>query len=92
MNVYLISYDLKQPGQNYSQLYEELKKAASWWHYLESTWIISSSESLETWRVRIQSQVDQNDFFIIFELNPRMNRNGWLPQKAWEWLRTHLDQ
>ena len=90
MSVYLVIYDLKQPVQNYVGLYEELKKAPAWWHYLESTWMVSSSESLDVWRARIQATIDQNDSFIIWDLRPGTPRNGWLPQKAWEWIQQHV--
>lgn len=42
MNKYLITYDLKKPGQNYSQLYDAIKALGPWWHYMSSTWIIKS--------------------------------------------------
>jgi len=91
VSVYLVSYDLKRPGQNYLELYEELKKASSWWHYLESLWLLSSGESLEAWHTRIRSKIDENDSFIIMKLTSGMERNGWLPEKAWEWIRQYLD-
>lgn len=91
MSVYLVSYDLKRPTQNYAGLYEELKKASGWWHYLDSTWLISSSETLGSWQKRIRAKVDENDAFIIIELSQGARRNGWLPKRAWEWLRKHLD-
>ena len=40
--ILLISYDLIDPGQDYSGLYEEIKAADAWWHHLDSTWIIST--------------------------------------------------
>lgn len=90
MSVYLISYDLNKPGQDYGPLYEELKKASAWWHYLDSTWLISSLEPIETWQQRIRAKIDANDSFIIFELTPGAGRQGWLPQKAWDWIKNHL--
>ena len=91
MNVYLVSYDLKTPGKDYAKLYEALKASPGWWHYLESLWLLSSAESLEAWHARIRSRIDENDAFIIMGLTRSMQRNGWLPEKAWEWIRQHLD-
>jgi len=91
MSVYLVNYDLLAPGKDYSKLYEVLQSASGWWHYLESLWLLSSEESLETWHTRIRSRMDENDSFIIMKLTPGMQRNGWLPQKAWDWIRQHLD-
>ena len=42
---YSINYDLKAPGGNYSGLYEVIKKFGIWWHYMESTWLISTDET-----------------------------------------------
>ena len=38
---YLISYDLNSPGKNYAQLYAAIQKLGSWWHCLDSTWIVA---------------------------------------------------
>ena len=38
--IVLITYDLKQPGRNYSDLYETIKSLGDWQHPLESTWFV----------------------------------------------------
>ena len=90
MSVYLISYDLKRPGQSYPELYETLKQASSWSHYLESVWLISTSESLEAWSQKIRAKIDANDSFLIVELSATQPYSGWLPQEAWDWIKEHL--
>lgn len=45
MTVYCVSYDLNKAGQNYNDLYEELKKSPNWWHHLDSTWLIVTNET-----------------------------------------------
>ncbi|MDO5084616.1 MAG: hypothetical protein Q4D89_14620 [Arachnia propionica] len=45
MSALLISYDLNKPGQKYDDLYEKIKALGTWWHYLDSTWIVVSSLS-----------------------------------------------
>lgn len=89
MPVYLVTYDLKRPQQNYQGLYEVLKKADSWWHYLESTWLIKTSETVDAWQTRLRSTLDDNDLFMIMDLKPA-RYSGWLPQPAWDWIRTNL--
>ena len=86
--IYLISYDLKTPNANYDALYDRLKSASSWWHYLDSTWLIYTTESLDTWRQKVQDAIGTDDLFIIIDIT-KQQRNGWLPKKAWEWIRTH---
>lgn len=38
--IVLITYDLKQPGRNYTDLYEAIKSLGDWQHPLESTWFV----------------------------------------------------
>ncbi len=87
MYLYLISYDLKMPGRNYEGVATALKGALSWWHYLESTWIIRTSLTIEEWNNRLLSQVDKNDSLLIIDVTDKRH-NGWLNKKAWEWIRT----
>jgi hypothetical protein len=43
VKTYLIGYDLNRPAQNYEQLIERIKQLFStWWHNLDSTWIVKS--------------------------------------------------
>lgn len=83
--ILLISYDLNRPGQDYSSLYEEIKKAGTWWHHLDSTWIISTNQTPEQWQERLKKHMDDNDNLLVIEVCN--NYQGWLPEKAWKWLR-----
>lgn len=58
MPVYAISYDLNSPGQNYQNLYEEIKSFGGYWHYLDSTWLVSTrlSANQMTERMRVVVQ------------------------------------
>lgn len=82
--ILLITYDLNKPGQNYDALYEEIKKAGTWWHHLDSTWIINTEHTPTDWQKRLQKHVDENDGLLIIEVCD--NYQGWLPEKAWKWL------
>ena len=82
--ILLITYDLNKPGQDYTRLHNEIKKANTWWHYLESTWIISTDLSVLRWSNRLQKHMDKNDHLLVVEICD--NYNGWLPQEAWDWL------
>jgi hypothetical protein len=81
---YAINYDLKAPGRDYSGLYEEIKKSLGWWHYLESTWIIVTSETPDQIWNRLEPHIDKNDYLLIIEV--RDNVQGWLPKDAWGWI------
>lgn len=82
---YLISYDL-QKNADYTKLYEAIKTADGWWHYLESFWIISSSKTLDYWRDFLRNEINSGDRFIVIEISEGKT-DGWLPQDAWDWIK-----
>ncbi len=64
--IYLITYDLNKPGQEYPRLYDTIKElSSSWWHYLDSTWLIDTSLGATAIRDRVRAVVDQNDSFLV---------------------------
>ncbi|NLD38347.1 MAG: hypothetical protein GX654_15915 [Desulfatiglans sp.] len=81
----LITYDLKKPGQDYSKLYEAIKSEGWWWHHLDSTWIVKTNNGPEHWYNKLSQHLDANDYIFICELKD--NYYGFLPNKAWEWLK-----
>lgn len=88
MTAYVVSYDLKAPGRDYSNLYEAIKRGAKWWHYLESTWIIVTNETPQQVWDRLGNHVDTNDRLLIIEV--RDNVQGWLSKDAWNWIHSNV--
>lgn len=86
--VYLITYDLNRPGQNYDGLYKAIKKLGAWWHYLDSTWLVDTNLSSDQIYARIKPHVDDNDHFLIIKVT--RDYTGWLPKKAWEWIKQRV--
>ena len=43
MNFYIVSYDLKNPGRDYTALYDAIKSIGEWQHPLESVWIVATN-------------------------------------------------
>ena len=84
--LYMISYDLKSPGRDYSSLYETIKSFGTWWHYLESTWIIKTQQTVSQVNELVRQRLDTNDYLIVVDITGK-NCNGWLPQKAWDWIK-----
>jgi hypothetical protein len=69
MATVLIGYDLKKPGQDYSALYEAIKKLGAWWHHLDSIWLVVG-DSLTASGVRdgLQAHIDSNDELLVIEV------------------------
>ena len=84
--IYLITYDLKKPGQDYESIYNIIKSANKWWHYLESTWLIKTNDSVDSWNDKLKVAIDKNDRLLIVNIT-KQKRQGWLPTEAWDWIR-----
>lgn len=83
--VYLITYDLNKPGQNYNSLYEAIKKIGRWWHHLDSNWLVeTNNNSASQISDILRKEIDKNDNLLVI----RVTRDyaGWLPKKAWDWI------
>jgi CRISPR/Cas system-associated endoribonuclease Cas2 len=87
--LYLVTYDLNKPKQDYEKLFSALKHTETWWHHLDSTWLVKSSETIEDFANRIKKEIDQNDSLLIVEIT-KDSYKGWLTQKAWDWLKNNI--
>lgn len=84
--IILITYDLKSPWQNYEWLYNAIKDGHTWWHYLESTWIIKTTATVDQLTDQLKPFLDTNDHIFIVDITSS-SRQGRLPLKAWEWFK-----
>jgi hypothetical protein len=85
--VYMVAYDLRKPGQDYVGIYKVLQSFQSWWHYLDSTWLIVTDLDPDGIFARLAPHLDSNDNLIVMEVANR--KGGWLPQQAWQWIDEH---
>ena len=88
MAVFCVSYDLNKAGQNYEALWAELKRT-QYNHILDSTWLVSTTESVNQLRDRLRKHVDQNDHIFISKVNAGQY-DGWMPQTVWDWITPRL--
>ena len=86
--VYVVSYDLRKPGKNYIGLMEQLQASQRWWHYLTSTWLISTNENASQLYNRLAPHLDQGDGILIIEAGN--HAQGWLPKEAWDWIHNEI--
>lgn len=89
---YLVTYDLRNPRQNYKGLFEELQRSPGWWHYvghyLDSTWLIVTSENAEQIYRRLATHIDKSDSLLVIRVSE--DYYGQLPKEAWDWIRKHV--
>ena len=86
MNTLIISYDLNNKSKQYESLYEAIKSAKGWWHYLESFWIIITEKDVTEWTNILKTKIEKDDSFIIIDIKGGAT-NGWLPKSAWDWIK-----
>lgn len=91
MNVYIISYDLKVPGRDYTALYEKIKCMGDWQHPLESVWLLATGNYDEdSIYHELKPAIDANDLLLILQVNPQ-KRQGWLAVSFWEWMKKYSE-
>jgi hypothetical protein len=89
--IILISADLKS-NKSYEGFYDTITSAPLYWHYLERLWLVKTDESTKEWSNRLRTHIDEStDHIFVAEVDIK-NYNGWLPKKAWGWIREHRDE
>ena len=91
MKLFLITYDLKQPGRNYTELYELIKNYVGenqWQHPLESTWVIKVGDLITVNDVtnHLRRAMDAKDSIFVVDIT-NMPYQGWLPRSFWDWMK-----
>ena len=89
MHTYLISYDLRSPGKDYTRLHQHLK-SYNWAKPLESLWLIKSSLEIEALRNTIQYYMDINDKILVVDVTKDAAAWDELPNDVVVWMRNNL--
>lgn len=91
MKTYLIGYDLNRPrgANDYPNLFEELKGFGTWWHHLDSTWLVRSSLSAAQIRDQLKPYIDSGDELLVVGLT---GEGAWagFNEKGSQWLKDNL--
>jgi hypothetical protein len=89
MAIYLVTYDLKQPGRDYQPVYHYLKKFI-YCRGLESAWLVESTLAAATIGDTLKTLVDPNDVVLVVRIYPSWSTSDyscttWLddPQRSW---------
>lgn len=90
MAAFLIGYDLKRPGQNYSELFDAIKATGStWWHCLDSTWIVITAQDALSIANSLWAHMDANDKLLVIEVTSKAAWGG-LDDDCTNWLKRNL--
>jgi hypothetical protein len=89
MRTFLIGYDLNRPVQNYTDLIKAIEAYGTWWHHLDSTWIVKSDRSAMQIINDLRRHIDENDELLVIE---HMGEAAWVGfnTKGSDWLTKNL--
>ena len=90
MNTLLVGYDLNKAGKNYEGLIEEIKKASTWWHHLDSTWLVKSDESSKEVRDRLKPYLDADDELLVINVTGDAAAWAGFSDRGSKWLKENL--
>jgi len=85
VNVLLITHALNNKFRNYSPLFTAVKENSfQWWHYIESTWIVTTDHTADTFARVLYPHIENTDYVLVVKIHK--DYQGWLPKEAWDWL------
>ncbi|MBN3807141.1 SinR family protein [Paraburkholderia sp. Ac-20336] len=91
MTVFMIGYDLyHKDGAAYDNLEEAIKSLGSWWHCLDSTWLvnITSNKDAGTIRDALNAHLGKGDKLLVMKVATPTNWASWnLPDNCNQWLK-----
>ena len=88
MSTMLVTYDLKKPGQDYSDLLKEIKSFA-WARLSESSYAVDADLSPKQLYDRLAPYLDTNDQLYVIGLHRPFW--GYGPKAVNDWLERYLD-
>lgn len=90
MKSYMIGYDLNKSDKDYDGLIKKIKEiSGTWWHHLDSTWIIKTTKSAEEIRNLLSPYIDNNDELLVAHLSGEGAWKGF-NEKGSKWLLDNL--
>jgi hypothetical protein len=86
----LVGYDLNKPGQHYEPLIDKLKSYPTWWHYLDSTWLIRASLTPVQLRDALKPFLDSSDELLVIDVTGDPAAWRGFTSRAGAWIQKHL--
>lgn len=80
MTVYLISYELSNPSQDYSKLFEAINSLGSCMQSLNSTWLVDSALTGKEIFDVLKPLFDEQDQLLVIEV--KKSWHSFMPQKC----------
>jgi hypothetical protein len=83
--VLIINYALRNRLKDYAPFFATIKgNCNQWWHFLESTFIVSTDSSADEFAKLLYPHIEATDALLVARL--QKDHQGWLQKEAWDWL------
>ncbi|WP_339211906.1 hypothetical protein [Paenibacillus sp. FSL L8-0333] len=88
MSIYLISYDLNDPGKDYAALWEAIENLGPFIKPLESVYFVATTLRSDQIVPRLTRVMDLGDGLVVtpIEKDPT---GGQVDPEVWKWLSAH---
>lgn len=88
--IYIISYDLSEPGQRYEELIGKIKESNAWAKLGESAYMVDSDKTPIELRDDYRTVLDSNDKLYVGRVYAPAAWYG-MPNEVSEWILTKLE-
>jgi hypothetical protein len=94
MATYIIGYDINKEGAAYQAANKALIEAikarfTTWWHHLDSTWIVATEWSASQIRDALKPYLDKDDELLVLKYGGEAAWAGF-NEKGKGWLKSNL--
>lgn len=86
--LYMITYDLRTQGRDYSGLHETIRNIGPSLNCLQSVWLVQSVLPILNIRESLLRQMTSQDSLMIIDITGKIY-DGWLRREYWDWMRVH---
>lgn len=83
---YFMIYIERKEGQTHNNVKKQMDLALDWYKVKEDLWVVWSTSTPEKWHERFGPVVKDSGSLFVCELNIN-NRQGWMAQSFWDWLK-----
>lgn len=85
MSALLVTYSLNNKSKNYESLFTAIKSHSTrWFHYIDASWVVETNLSANDFAQQLYPYIETTDRLLVVGITGQ--HQGWLPEKAWEWL------
>ena len=90
MATYIVGYDIHpSKGETYGDLIEAIKSYGTWWHHLDSTWLIVTDDPAAEIRNNLKKHLQSDDQLLVTKT---CSVGAWtgFNEKGSQWLKDHV--